>query len=454
MFKANYLAGLLLALSGFSLAGCDSAKTMIIEKDSIVEDDDHKHEHGDHEGQGRLVVINASSPEALVYDLEENALLDTFALTSAPSSLYASGGYRYGLLVDRAGNAINFIDGGLWQEAHLDHFDVYEEAPVLLDYRVTGTNPTHFVPHEGQLAIFFDGNATTATPASVAVLNDTDINSENASPASIEFDVNMHGVAEPRGEHLFASWRRADADTTSANPILPDQVAVYHLHAGQYEHEQILDVNCPDLHGAAQNETYIIFGCSDGVLLVHEHDGEFEAQKILNSADVATGLRIGSIYGHENSDQFIGLASAHGGASVQWFVIDPAEGEMELIDWQPVENARVVGRGFTFEAEQFLILDNQGYLTVLEPHEHDDDTHWEFGERLDITDENIAELPEGTNFNLTVSQGGHTAYVSDPIAQRILTIDLDVMEIVGDIELDFVPSSIAWLGIAAAHDHE
>ncbi|WP_019605819.1 hypothetical protein [Teredinibacter turnerae] len=452
MLRIKHHNWLFLTISALLLAGCGDAKTTIIEKDPIVEEE-HDHDH-EHEGHGRLVVTNASSAEAVVYALEDGTLLDSFTLLVAPSALYTSAGYRYGVLVDRNGDSVGFIDGGLWQEDHVDHLHDYEEAPLLLEYSLSGSRPTHIVNHEEQLAVFYDGDAASSTPASISIVTDADITAATSTPLTIDYSINMHGVAEPRGDHVFATWRRDDAETTSANPVLPDQVAVYHLHDGVYEQEQILDVSCPDLHGAAQNETYIIFGCSDGVLVVHEHDGEFEAEKIPNSEDVADGLRIGSIYGHEHSEQFIGLASAHGGASVQWFSINPEEGEMELIDWQPVESAQVVGRGFSFEAEQFLILDSQGYLTALEPHEHEGHTHWEFGVRLDITEEDVANLPEGTSFSLTFAQNGHLAYVSDPIAQHVLTIDLDHMDIDGEIELDFIPKSIAWLGIAEEHEHE
>jgi len=450
MLRIKQSNWLLLAMSALVLVGCGDAKTTIIEKKPIVEND-HDHEH---EGYGRLVLINASGTEAAVYELEEGALLSSFNLPAEPSALYASAGYRYGVLVNRNGDSVGFIDGGLWQEDHVDHLHDYEEAPSLLDYTLTGSRPTHVVNHEDQLAVFYDGDASASTQAGITVITDADITAETSTPLNIDYSINMHGVAEPRGDHIFASWRRDDAETTSANPVLPDQVAVYHIHDGVYEQEQILDIACPDLHGATQNETHIIFGCSDGVLLVHGHDGEFEAEKILNSEAVADGLRIGSIYGHEHSDKFIALASAHGGSSVQWFSIDPEEGEMELIDWQPVEGAQVVDRGFSFNAEQFLILDNQGYLTVLEPHEYDGHTHWQFGLRLDITEEDVASLPEGANFSLTFAQNGHMAYVSDPIAQHVLMIDLDLMDIDGEIELDFVPNFIAWLGIAEVHSHD
>lgn len=457
MFK-NSLHWVLLSALGIGAIGCEKAETNIVEKASIVEsNNDHDHDHDldqNHVDHGRLVVVNNTTPEAAVYNLEDKAFLDAFSLPTSLSSIYASGDHRYAVLVDRDGDFVGFLDGGVWQEVHVDHLDDYEESPVLLDYTLSGVRPTHVINHEGQLAIFFDGDAATSSPASVSVITDADIGTQNPAPLSMEYNVNMHGVAEPRGEHLIASWRRDDAETTSTNPILPDQIAVYHLHDGEYEQEQILAENCPDLHGAAQNETYVAFGCSDGVLLVQEHEGVFEAHKIVNPDSLAEGLRVGSIYGHENSDQFIGLASAHGGADVQWLSIDPTEGEIALIDWQPMENARVVDRGFSFEAEQFLILDNQGYLTALEPHEHDGHIHWEFGDRLDITDADVADMPEEMNFTLAFAQNGHTAYVADPIAQHIVMIDLDLMEKAGEIDLGFAPSAITWLGIGEIHDHE
>lgn len=453
MFKPFHYS-LLAAVLSVALTGCGDAETIIVEKEPIPGDtgDDHDHDH-EHEAHGRLLVLNATSPEALVYDLEENTLLDSFALPYTPSAVHPSSGYRYAALVDRTGDTVGFIDGGLWQEDHGDHLHDYEEAPLLSNYILSGSRPTHVVNHDGQLAIFYDGDAGTGTPASVQVITDEDITNENATPPSLAYSVNMHGVAEPRGEHLVATVRRDDAETTSNNPVLPDQVAVYHWHDDGYEQEQVLAEPCPDLHGAAQNETYIAFGCSDGVLLAHAHDDAWEAHKVANSEDLAEGLRIGSLYGHEHSEQFIGLASAHGGSEIQWFSINPAEGEMMLIDWQPVENATPVARGFAFAGEQFVILDNQGYLTVLEPHEHDGHTHWEYSARLDITEADVANMPGDASFSMTLAQNGHTAYVADPIAQHILIVDLDQQELIGDIELNYTPASITWLGIAEEEEH-
>ncbi|SMF39539.1 hypothetical protein SAMN02745866_02555 [Alteromonadaceae bacterium Bs31] len=437
------------------LTGCGDVKTTINEKASIPVDDDHDHDGGEPGGvsAGRLLIVNTVDIEAEVYDLSDSDLLATVSLDALPGAVYATGGYRYAALIERNADKVGFIDGGLWQEAHDDHFDLFTTMPSLSNFSLSGSRPTHFVPHDGQVAVFMDGDATTGANAGVQVFDDHMIE-ESDTPLAVEFSMPQHGVAEPRGEHLLASLRRDDAESTSSNPILPDQVGVYHLHDGSYELEQTFDVPCPDLHGAAQNETHVVFACSDGVLLVTDNgDDTYSAQKLLNSDEMAEGLRIGSLWGHHESGQLIGQASARTSDAIQFFSIDPAEANMELIDWQPMAGAMPLAREFTYEAEQFAILDDQGYLTLIEPHLDGGHTHWEYGARLDVSNADVSTMPEGMNFSMTLAKNGHSAYIADPIEQHVLIIDLEILQIVGDIELEYAPAMITWLGIAEAHDH-
>ncbi|BCD98750.1 5-methyltetrahydrofolate--homocysteine methyltransferase [Marinagarivorans cellulosilyticus] len=444
-----------------ALTGCGDANTTINEKASITANDDHdEHEHEGHdnhnhggESEGRLLIINSDDSEADIYDLADGDLITTLALDAVPSAVYASAGYRLAALIERNNDKVGFIDGGLWQVAHNDHFDLITTMPSLSNFSLTGSRPTHFVPHEGQVALFLDGNTDTGSNASIQVFDDHVIEGLEA-PLTIALTMPQHGVAEPRGEHVLASLRRDDTVSSSNNFNLPDQVGVYHLHDGEYILEQTLDVNCPDLHGAAQNENHIVFGCSDGVLLVTDNGNDtYSAQKLLNTEDVADGLRIGSLWGNPESGQFIAKASAHSGSTAQFFMIDPTEMEMELIDWQPMPGAQSVASQFSFEAEHFVILDDQGYLTTIEPHLDGDHTHWEYGERLDITDADVSTLSEGMKFSMTLAQNEHTVYIADPLEQHVRIIDLELLQVVSDLELDYIPAMITWLGIGESHDH-
>lgn len=467
MKKSFQLNLLTVTISSLLLYGCGDAETTIIEKDPIIvidEDDDHDHDDDDHaddeytiESMGRLAILSGDSNEAAIVDLDDNELLDTFSLIHDSNSLTASADFRFAIVASRSNDYVGFIDSGMWREDHVTHLHDYEQAPEMNHLELTGSRPTHIVKHDGHTAVFYDGDADTSTPAAVQVLRDTDISTEITEIPTLNYTTNMHGVAEPMGEYLLSTVRRDDAESTSAAKILPDQVAVYHLHDDEYEQEQVLDVLCPDLHGAAQNGHYVMFGCADGILAAHAHDDEYEAEKILNIASL-DGLRIGSIYGHEESETFIGVASGHEAGEAILIKIDPENSEMEALEWQPEIDASPVSYAFAYEGEAFLVLDSKGFLNILTAHDHDGEVHWELAGSVDISEEDVSTMPEGMSFSMTVAQNDHYVYVSDPIAQHVLQVHVDDMEIESDIELDFAPASITWLGIAEEgheedHDH-
>ena len=456
--KFNLLA---VAIGAILLTGCGDAETTLIEKDPIeVPDDEHDHDddHTDDEytidSMGRLAVLSADSNVASVFDLDDNDLLDTFTLIHTSNTLTSSADYRFAVIASRAQDYVGFIDGGMWREDHTAHLHDYEQSPAMSDFEVTGSSPTHILSHDGQMAVFFDGNADAGTPASVKVVTDTQISSQADPLPTLNYTINMHGVAEPRGEYLLATVRRDDTENTSVAKVLPDQVGVYHLHDDVYEQEQVLDVLCPDLHGAAQNEDYVVFGCTDGVLSAHEHDDVYEAEKIAN-IDLLDGLRIGTLYGHEESDSLIGIASGHAAGEVILINVNPEQSMMEALSWQPDSDASPVSYAFSHEGNAFLILDSLGFLNVLSAYEEDGIVRWELRESVDISEQDVSTMPEGMSFSMTVAQNGDYVYIADPIAQHVLQIDLETLAITDDIELDFAPQSVTWLGIAESdHDHE
>ncbi|WP_457934295.1 5-methyltetrahydrofolate--homocysteine methyltransferase [Pseudoalteromonas sp. SCSIO 43210] len=453
LFKLKLIA---LAVSSTLITACGDAETNIVEKDPIAVVDDEHDDGYTISSFGRLAVLAGDSNEASFFDLDDNAILDTFVLNDDSNTLSASPDFRYAVIANRTQDYLGFIDGGMWREDHGAHLHDYEQGPVFSSYELTsGSRPTHLITHDGQLAIFYDGDADSGASASVEVLTDNDITNATATLTGINYDINMHGVAEPRGEHLLSTIRRDDASSTSNAKVLPDQVGVYHLHDGNYELEQTLEVTCPDLHGAAQNHDYVVFGCGDGVLIAHQQGDEYEAEKIANIVAVGD-LRIGSIYGHEDSESFIGIASGHGGGEAVIVTIKPATAEIEEVEWQLADGASAVSYSFSASGEHFLVLDSLGFLNVLEAHAHDGHTHWELAGQVDITEQDVTTMPEGMNFSMTVAQNSQFAYVADPIAQHVVQVHLEDLEVEGELELTFPPAAITWLGIAQeehAHEH-
>ncbi len=167
-------------------------------------------------------------------------------------------------------------------------------------------------------------------------------------------------------------------------------------------------------------------------------------------------MRIGNIWGHEASESFIGTASQHGGSHIIFTSINPEAGEIELLEWQPKADAKPLSYGFSYDGQHFVILDSNGELHIQEQHEHDGEIHWEHAASVASSTADLSQMPEGASFSMTLAKNGNYAYVADPIAKHIVQVHLEDAELEDEIELDFTPSAITWLGIAetAKHEHE
>jgi len=436
------------------LSGCGDSTTNIVEKDPIAVDDDHDHDddHTDISTAGRLVISAKDSNLVSVYELSNGSLLDSFAVADTPSALAASATKRYALVVQRTTDRVEFVDGGLYQEDHVDHLHDYQQAPALTNFVLSDSRPTHITSTDSQLAVFFDGDAASGTPAAVAVITDADISTDSNGYPVLNYSLHMHGAAQARGEYLISTLRDADSATT-----LPDKVALYHGHDDHFDEELIFDELCPGLHGSAQNANFISFGCTDGVLLIAQDGDTFTASKLENTEDFSDAMRIGTLIGDMHADHFVGFA----GASM--FAIHAEDGEMELVDWQSSEEAGVIGYGFADKGEKFVLLDNQGYLTILHYHGHEhegaataaEEAAFEFAAKVQLTSADLSTMPTGSRFELAISASDDKAYVLNPIDSSLLTVDLKDAEVVTTKQLNFVPHKLVWLGIAepAAHDH-
>lgn len=456
MKKTMKLSLIATLCSSLLLTGCGDAETNIVEKEpeKPAAGDDHGHGgHGDItiDSLGRLAISSPDSDNIAIFDLDDSELLGQFATTHSGSRITASAGYRYLVVTNRDNGHTGFIDGGLWREDHVAHLHDYEQAPAAIDFHIDSSRPTHVVKHDGAMAIFNDGAEDGSIAASVNLLTDENITAAKTDSEVISFDMNMHGVAEPRGDFILTTVRRDDASSTSTAKILPDQVAVYHKHGDEYEQDVIFELTCPNLHGAAQSKGYVAFGCGDGVFLAKDDGHDFDVSKIANLDNFDT-RRVGTLYGHHEHDSLIGVASARGTTPIL-VTVNAAGGEMEAIDWQPQTDAAPVSYGFSAEGDVFVILDNQGYLTLLEQHVHDGAIEWEFSSRVDFTEQDVSTMPDDQNFSLVISQHTHIAYISDPLAKSIVAVDLEDGDVTTALSLDFTPANISWLGIKEEHAH-
>lgn len=425
LFQPSRLTRVSLAsLMVLALTACGGSSS----DEEVIETPEEEHEHSHIDSRGRLVIAESGATAVHVFDLDSQSVAQTFAADHAPSAIYSSPNHRYALLFQRNENQVQFVDGGLWQEDHGDHLHDYQTAPQLLGTRWSGARPTHYESHDGYGAIFYDGSTDGTTVSSVSLLSDNAI-AAGTPVATLSLPLAMHGTAEPRGEYLLTTYRAPDASG-------PSQVELYKRDGAGFNFVQRFETTCPGLHGSYSNANYIAFGCTDGVLVVHQQGDSFSARKLANPADLGATARIGTIVGHEELNSFVGIASPG-----HLFAIDPVAGEIKRIDWAEGRTRRA--HAIDADGDNLLVLDDQGKLHILKT------ADWSKRATLDA----VANMPTAAPFPaLTASHAEDQVFLSDVTGKQISVIDVETASIKLKYPLNFTPGSLTWLGLPE-HEH-
>ncbi len=389
-------------------------------------EDEHVEERID--SAGLLALGEAGSTALRLLDLDRDAVTHTLTLAAPPSALRASPGGRYALAVQRTQDRVQVIDGGLWQEDHVDHLHDYRREPSLLPQQISGPRPTHYEVDGGLGVFFMDGDAATQRGASVHTVTEASL-ARNGADSQFEAGPAVHGVAQPRGDYMLVSAR-----SDSAPGTLPDVIDLYQREAQNWRLVQRLDGQCPDMHGSHSSAQFSVFGCSDGVLVVEQQGARFSTRKIANPPGLPEGSRIGTVAGHPRLARFIGLA---GGSGV--FDIDPAAGTIAPINWAEGRTRRA--HSFDRSGRHFVLLDDTGTTHWL-----DSGAQWRVAARVPT----MAAMPAAAPFPALVpGRARDEMLLTDPGAREIAVLDSAAPAVKRRIQLDFAPSVLAWLGIAA-----
>lgn len=422
---------LLSLLVALVLAGCNETGTSSL--GGGEDDHDHDHAHGDHPGRLVIASRDGAGDQLYVYDLEEQALLPgTLSLNNAPSALYTSPGKRFVLAPQRDANQVQVVDGGLYQ--HDDHVD--EVAPSLVG-TLSGPAPTHYRVHGEQAALFYDGDAGSAIMARVELLTDESLESAG-SEASQTLASAHHGVAEPRGDVLLATYRTAASG-------LPEKVDIYHQHGDHYHQEGTVSLDCPGLHGAGSNEEYSVFGCSDGILIVHQDGETFTAQHVDNATlGLGDGERVGSFDSHHELPHFV----AYAGDRI--LIIHPDEGDAEELNWKEGAAVTLDAHSLDPHGEHLVLLDDAGDLRIFDTADWSEHAHLESA----IDPESAAPPASGHGSRVAMTVAGEPAhaFLSDAGNQSIVVVHLEEGNVETPLALTFPPGKLAWAGLDAGHD--
>ena len=390
--------------------------------------DEHGHdEHGEgaEEVLGRLLIGDGETGMMTVIDLEHDHVEGSFDLGSRAGRIYATKSGRFAIAVSSDANNAHVFDGGIYLEAHGDHFDLVEDDVERLDIDLSGDRPVHLYVGKEWATIFYDGSGD------VVFLEEHELEEEGSDyvPPKLNFGA-QHGAAVPLEDDLFAvSIQHPNYESDPAEYRSPIGAEVIDLDGNVLHHAE----GCEGLHGDAGNGHVAVFGCVGGVLVLEEHGDHFDDYFIGPPAGSPEDFRITSVWGYPGLHHFFGLGSAVG-----LYIIEPEDGVMEQII-PASEELRPINVAMSHDGEALLVVMSDGELRMYDAHDLD---------LLASADDFLTE-PVETGFwarpHVVTAPGA--VFITDSLGGEVLQLDDHDLEVVNHWDVDGNPTKIAFVGI-------
>ena len=375
---------------------------------------------------GRLLIGDGEQGKLSVIDLETGDVeQDRFDLGSRAGRIYSTTSGRYAIAVSSDANTAHVFDGGIYLEAHGDHFDLVEADVRKLPIDLTGDRPSHTYVGGEWTTVYYDGSGD------FALINEHELEEEGDSYVPVKMNAGAnHGAVVPMEDDLFA--------VTIQHPNYAQNPEEYRLPIGA----EIWDLDgsvlhraegCPNLHGDAGNGHMAVFGCTGGVLMVEAHDGHYEDAFIPAPAGSPEDFRLTSVWGYRGLDHFFALGSAVG-----LYIVDPEEEEMELLipaadDLRPIQVH--LGHG----GKTLLVVMSNGELRMYDAHDGD----------LKASKDDFLATPVETGFwarpHLATAPGA--VFITDSVGGEALQLDEHDLEVVRRWDVAGTPTKIAFVGV-------
>ena len=396
----------------------------------MMEEDEH------HEGEllGRLLIGDGEQGNLSVIDLETGQVdQDRFDLGTRAGRIYSTKSGRYAIAVSSDANTAHIFDGGIYMEAHGDHFDLVERDVRKLPIDLSGDRPVHMYVGGEWATVYYDGSGD------FVLINEHELEEEGDSYVPIKMNAGAHhGAVVPMEDDLFAvSIQHPDFAQDPQEYRLPIGAEVWDLDGNVLHRAE----GCPDLHGDAGNGHMAVFGCTGGALMVEAHDGHYDDAFISAPAGSPEDFRLTSVWGYYGLDHFFALGSAVG-----LYVVEPEEGEMEQLI-PSTEELRPIQVHIGAGGESLLVVMSDGELRMYDAHDGD----------LLASNAEFLATPVETGFwarpHIATAPGA--IFVTDSVGGEVFQLDDHDLEVVEHWHVEGVPTKIAFVGIlgeAEGHD--
>lgn len=392
--------------------------------------DDQEDGHGDGEAMiGRLLIGDGEEGKMSVIDLESGQVDQaSFDLGARAGRIYSTESGRYAIAVSPDANTAHLFDGGIFMEAHGDHFDLVEGDVRRLPVDLSGDRPVHLYVADEWAAIFYDGSGD------IALLNEHELEEMGDSYTPTMMNVGpQHGGTVPLEGDLFATTIKHPEYPANADYRSPIGADIRDLDGNiLYSAE-----GCEGLHGDAGNGHMAAFGCVGGVLVLEAHNGEYSHMFVSAPEGSPEDFRLTSVWGYHGLDHFFALGSAVG-----LYLVEPEEGEMEQIipstdALSPIQVS--LGEG----GETLFVVMSDGELRMYDAHDLD----------LLASNADFLTTPVETGFwaRPHIATVNGAVFITDSVGGEVLQLDNHDLEVVNHWDVEGSPTKIAYVGIVNGH---
>lgn len=374
----------------------------------------------------RLLIADAVSPTAQLYDLKDNTNISTQTFAGPASLVYSSPSGRFGLVQQRAQGRVNFIDGGVFTTGSGNTQSATRQSPARLTFELRDSLPTHESVAGNWISIFFDGSGMARW------LDERDIIAGNPRVA---LEINSGGPQHSASATLVGTSAEyfVLAPRDPMGNILPQGVQSFN-RTGQ-SLGQMND--CKNMHGNAAIAGAVIFGCEDGIAYVRVGPtGPVKVKAALIGSMAGMGVR--NAYTEYGANFIVGQVMTRPGVTpsvTTWVTIEPISGSIEPL---PLPSGSAVHRTVVDRYNgRVLQLTTAGALLVFNGLTR---------QLLHTIPGVVPQLPTSAIRFHEIGVADGVAYVASPYTGEVVVINTTAGTVTRRINVGGAPSRIAVLG--------
>jgi len=370
----------------------------------------------------RILVADAVAPNARLFSLHNDSLLQTFTLEEASTRVYRSGSGRFAAVQQRNVGRVHFVDGGVWQDGQMAR---RRNAGVLGFHLADGRPSDENVLGEW-VSIFFD------TSGIIRWLRESEL-AGSTPRAALEVNSGRphHGVSMTVMSGATPFFVHSVANDAGS----PTGVAVRNQQ-GQIV-AQVPVGECPGTHGSSANAAGGVMGCNNGMVIVRPSGASVLAEKVTLGGEMA-GLALRNATSAMEASFILGQFAGFPGQPAQRVLatINPANG---VVNRLPALPAGVVDHWRAVEpvSSQIVLLGNNGTLYIYN------------GTTRQLQHAVAGVVPAVTagvaTHQVAVVEG--IAAVASPTTGEVVLVNLTTGSITRRINVGGSPSRLAILGI-------